>query len=180
MIITISGSAGSGKSSVATLLARKLGYTHYSAGDIRRSMAKEMGLTLKEFNQLGETEAFTDTKVDDYQRNLGKTEDNFIIDGRLGFHFIPHSIKIFLDADIRTRAERIFNQHRDGENFKTVDEAMEEIRKREKSDILRYQKYYGLNHFEVQHYDFVIDTSKKTAEETAEYIIELLKSKKNI
>jgi CMP/dCMP kinase len=174
MIISISGSAGSGKSSVATLLAQRLGYKHYSTGDIRRSMATKMGLSLKEFNALGEKEAFTDKEVDDYQRELGKKEDNFVIDGRLGFHFIPHSIKIFLDADVRIRAQRVFKAFRKDEHFRDVEQAMQEIEKREQSDIRRYQKYYGINHFEKSQYDHVIDTSSKIPAQIVEEIVTLL------
>lgn len=177
MIISISGSAGSGKSSVATLLSQRLGFKHYSTGDIRRAMATKMGLTLKEFNALGEKEAFTDKEVDDYQRELGKKEDDFVIDGRLGFHFIPHSVKIFLDADLRVRAQRVFKAFRKDEHFKDVEQAMQEIEKREQSDIRRYQKYYGINHFEKKQYDYILDTSIKTPQQIVEEIVVLLQKR---
>jgi len=35
MIITIAGEGGSGKSTVARILAKKLDYKHYSTGDLR-------------------------------------------------------------------------------------------------------------------------------------------------
>ena len=48
MLITISGLPGSGKTTVARLVARELGLEHVYAGDIFRRQAEEHGLTLAE------------------------------------------------------------------------------------------------------------------------------------
>ena len=112
MIITIAGLSGSGKSTVAGLVAEKLGYRLYSIGEIRRRMALERGMTLDELNRLGEKHDFTDREVDEYQQRLGKEEDNIVIEGRTGAFFVPHSFKAFLKAGIRERAERIFNDEK--------------------------------------------------------------------
>ena len=96
MIITISGQAGSGKSTVASLVSKALHFKHYSIGDMRRKMAEERGLTLTQLNKLGETQDFTDREVDDFQRRIGQEEDDFAIDGRTSWYFIPHSIAIYL------------------------------------------------------------------------------------
>ncbi|NIO22939.1 MAG: AAA family ATPase, partial [Candidatus Aenigmarchaeota archaeon] len=72
MIITIAGQAGSGKSSVAEFLAKRLGFKRYSMGDLRRKAAYERGMTLAEFNKLGEKDDFTDRFVDELQEKLGK------------------------------------------------------------------------------------------------------------
>ncbi len=112
MIITISGQAGSGKSTVARMLAKKLGFKHYSMGDLRRKMALKKGITLAELNKLGEKEDFTDKDVDEHQKRLGEKEDNFVIDGRTSFHFIPHSVKVYLKAGIKERAKRVFQDER--------------------------------------------------------------------
>jgi len=90
MIITISGYPGSGKSTVADILAKELDLTRYSVGNYRRDMAKQQELSLKEFNKLGEKESWTDTYADEWQKQIGKEEDNFIIDGRLSYYFIPN------------------------------------------------------------------------------------------
>ncbi len=54
MIIAIHGQAGSGKSSISKLLARRLGYKRYSVGGLRREIAKKHGLTLAQLNKVGE------------------------------------------------------------------------------------------------------------------------------
>jgi CMP/dCMP kinase len=174
MIITISGTAGSGKSTIAKLLASKLNLKHYSVGDFRREMAKRLGISINELNKRGESEEFTDKEPDEWQEKLGKTEDNFIIDGRLSFHFIPNSFKLFIDADITTRAERIYNDKRDSEKFSSFDNALQKVNARQDSDTKRYQKYYNINPFTKEHYDLVVDTTNNNPDECVEIILEKL------
>ena len=116
MIITISGMPGSGKSTIAKILAQKLGYKHYSIGDLRGKMALDRHLTIDELNELGKREGWTDREPDEYQKKLGHEEDNFVIDSRLGFYFIPHSFKLFLTVDPEVAAERIFPNQRPTKN----------------------------------------------------------------
>ena len=68
MIVTISGTPGSGKSTVGKLIAKKLGLKHYSIGNLMRSMAKEKGLTLGELGELAKTDnGKIDHELDDMQ-----------------------------------------------------------------------------------------------------------------
>ena len=87
------GSAGSGKSTIAEKLAAELKWPRYYIGAIRREAALKRGLTLEEYNKLGETDPQTDIEVDNYQKELGERSDNFIIEGRTSWYFIPHSLK---------------------------------------------------------------------------------------
>jgi cytidylate kinase len=48
MIISIGGTHGSGKSTIAKMLAKKLNWPHYYMGGLRRETAKKKGLTLAE------------------------------------------------------------------------------------------------------------------------------------
>lgn len=171
MIVTISGRAGSGKSTVAKLLSQKLGYAHYSIGDLRRHIAHERGMSLEAYNALGERDRSTDRDPDEYQKRLGREQDNFVIDGRLSFHFIPHSLKVFLDARLEVRAERVFRDERKAEHFHSLEDAKRALLERERSDAHRYQSYYGLDCNDHQHYDLVIDTSAIPVEEVVERIL---------
>ncbi|MBI2654170.1 nucleoside monophosphate kinase [Candidatus Woesearchaeota archaeon] len=94
MRITISGKAGTGKSTVAKLLAHKLNLKHYSIGDLMRAMAKEKGITLLELNQLAEQDKSIDLELDDKLKELGQEKDNFVVDGRLTA-FFPMQISKF-------------------------------------------------------------------------------------
>lgn len=182
MIITISGSPGSGKSTVGKLIAKKLGLKHYSTGDFMREMAKERNLSLEDLGRIAEGDHTIDAALDKRQIKLGKEEDNFVIDARLGFHFIPKAIKIFLDAELNIRAERIWEdikvkKIRKEERAETIREIIDEIKTRENSEKIRYRKYYDLDPYDKKHYDLVIDTSKISAEEAAERIVEFVEKK---
>ncbi len=130
MIITISGIAGSGKSTVAKLLAKKLNYKHYSIGDFMRELAKERGTTLLELSKEAEKDKSIDKELDKKQTELGKTKDNFVIDSRLGFHFIRNSKKIFLEVQLNEAAKRILKEKRQHEQYKDIQESIEKIKTR--------------------------------------------------
>lgn len=186
MIITISGTPGSGKSTVGRLLAKKLKYRYYSIGAMRRAMAQERGLTLQEFNVLGEKEGFTDQNVDLWQKKLGLENDNVVVEGRTSFHFIPHSVKIFLAADLSEAARRIFHdpdhvrRFEASHHYKSPKELEHGLRGRIASDTRRYKKYYKLNIFLPKHYDVNLDTTKSTPTQTLIQIMnKLAKISKN-
>ncbi|MBN1792869.1 cytidylate kinase family protein [Candidatus Woesearchaeota archaeon] len=167
MIITLGGTPGSGKSSIGGILAKNLGYKYYSAGDVWRKYAAEQGMTLEELHKKAELDPSTDKLVDDYMKALGEKEDDFIIDARLGYHFIPHSVKVFVDADVDVRAERVFRLERSGERFAKVADAKKSIQMRMKMDQKRYEKIYGIDPYRFENYDFIVNTTNKTVEESA-------------
>lgn len=175
MIITISGVPGSGKTSVGKILAEKLGYNFYSMGDLRGKMALERGMTIDQLNELGEKDHTTDTSVDEYQKELGQKEDNFVVEGRLSWNFIPHSFKIFLDCEPMEAARRVQASHRERPDEKISDDLSvirAELDARIGSDLRRYSSIYNINHMDKSHYDLVMDTTEsKSAEETAEKIL---------
>ncbi len=180
MIITISGTPGSGKGTVGKLLAKKLKYKYYSIGGIRRAMAIERGMTLQEFNVLGERQPFTDHEVDEWQSKLGRTKNNLVVEGRTSFFFIPHSVKIFLKANLAEAARRIFHdsahvrQFEASKRYRTPRELMHGLRHRIASDNRRYKKYYGLDIFRPGHYDLVIDTTKCRPDDALREILRFL------
>ena len=182
MIISISGIPGAGKTTAGKELAKRLGYQHYYMGDIRRKKAAEIGMTLEEYNKYGEKDFSTDKNVDEYITQLGKTEDNFVIESRTAFHFIPHSVKIFLSISEAEGAKRIFHelQSKEGKDrneargIASLEDMKRSIRKRLSSDTIRYKKYYDLNPFDPSHYDLIIDTTHSTPEKTVQQIMDFL------
>lgn len=186
MIITLSGAAGSGKSTIAQKLADKLAWPRYYIGGIRREMAKKRGMTLADYNKLGESDSSTDTEPDEYQKNLGLMEDNFIIEGRTSWHFIPHSLKIYLDVSLEEGAKRIFlslqksNDRNEGDNLQSIEAVKNSISERAKSDSLRYQKYYNIDVNDKKHYDFYFDTTEFAQEEVFEVVLDFVKTRLDI
>lgn len=179
MIITISGKPGSGKNTIANILADKLGMKRFSVGDFRRKLAKQRGMTINELNELGEKEAFTDNYADEWQIEIGRTETYFIIDGRLSYFFIPNSLKIFLDSSPEIGAMRIIRHGRMEESFSNISEAIEYWHKRIESDIIRYKKYYNLDPYNLENFDFVLDTSDLNVEEVVEKVLEFIEKSQN-
>jgi len=170
MLLTLTGVPGAGKSTIAKMLSEKLNIPWYSMGDLRGKMAAERGMSIDEFNVLGETEAFTDQEIDDYQKKLGEKEKNLILEGRLSWYFVPHSFKIFLDVDEDEAAKRIFDAsqkglRKDEAPFLSPDDVKNRVRTRVESDMRRYQKYYGVNYLDHSNYDLVINTTNLSPEQ---------------
>ncbi len=174
--ITISGEAGSGKSTVVDSIANKLNIKRYSTGDYMRTMAAARGVTIIEINKIGETDQSIDKELDDWQKELEqKRDESFVLDSRLGFHFIPSSIKIFLEADIHVRAERIYNDMRLVEENTSLKKTIANIKKRQQLERERYKRKYGIDYLDMSNYDLVLDTTNMTPKEVAGKIINFVK-----
>ncbi len=177
MIITLWWHHGAGKSTLWKKLAEYFSFKRYSTWDFMRELAMERGISLIDLWREAETDGWViDTILDNRQKDLWEKEDDFIIDGRLAFHFIPHGKKIFLEVKPEEAARRIFaDESRSGvEIHETIDHAAENILIRRKSEDERYMKYYGIHIYDMSLYDIVIDTSWKTPKEVFEAVIKEL------
>ncbi len=160
MKITIAGTPGSGKSTVSREIAERLGLRHYSVGDLMREMARKRKVSVLELARIAEKDGGrVDRELDRMQIRLQK-KDNFVIDSRLGFHFIPDSFKVFLKVNDIEAARRIYAGRRKEERENTtLKKTLANIRRREKSERIRYKKYYGVDILDCKKFDLVIDTT---------------------
>jgi|TARA_B100001971_G_C18188832_1_gene537323 cytidylate kinase len=177
MIITISGNPGSGKNTVGEMLAKELKYEYIVMGDIRRQIAEDRGISLADLNKSDEESGETDKIVDDKLVQIGKEQDNIVVVGRVGFHFIPDSFKIFLDVDVEEGAKRISIQAREHEKYKDVEYGVEKINERIKSDDFRYKKLYSIDYLDKENYDLWVDTTPISAKEVFDTVLEKVKEK---
>jgi len=172
VIITVSGTPGSGKSTVAQLLEEKLSIEYVYSGMIFRTLAKKYKMSLEEFGKYCENNEDVDRELDDKQLEILKKGD-VILEGRLaGWLAYKNNIsafKIMIDTDLDTRAERIVK--REGGDIKV---RKKEIIKREKSESLRYKNYYDIDLSDTSIYDIVIDSGTKTPEEIVDIILKKL------
>jgi CMP/dCMP kinase len=102
MIISLSGKAGAGRTTVAEIICEKLGYEHISVGNIKKKKAQEMGITILEFNKIGDlpenVEAY-DLSYEKYQQDLN-LNSKILLDSKLCAYNQPKSFRIrFLVSD---------------------------------------------------------------------------------
>lgn len=181
-IITICGVNGSGKSTAAKGISATLEYPHFSAGDFMREMAKEKGISLAELGSFAERDVEIDKEIDRRQKEYMDTHDNFVIDSRLGWYFAPDSFKVFLSLDPKISAERVFADMQSkkveranemSNSIVSVEEIQEKQAERFESERSRYEGYYGIkNHFDLSHFDLVIDTAKNSIPEVQKIILD--------
>jgi cytidylate kinase len=186
MILTISGTPGSGKSTIARFLAKKLGAERIYVGGIRRELAREKGMTLQELNEYAQTHPETDVDVDTkaaaQARELEKKNKAVIVEGRTQFHFLPESLKIYIKVNPEEGARRIWKdlqdkktqQQRNEGNIPSFEAMKKRIYEREEEDAARYKKYYGFDQRDESQYNLIINTTAITATEAAEKIMKFL------
>ena len=172
MVITISGRPGSGKSVVASKVARALNLSHVSAGDFMREMAAERGVSILELSRVAESGDEIDREIDARTVRLAEEGGDFVMDARLGWHFIPDSVKVFLEVDPLVGAQRIFEARRQSEvENVTLEQTQLAVHDRTESERKRYIDYYGVDYGDHDNYDLVIDTSKRPIDQVVEGIL---------
>ena len=185
-IISFNGQEGSGKSTIATLVATRLNWPRYYMGQIFRDMAREKGLDLVEFRKVCDNDPNFDKHVDDYVIKLSKEQDKFIIESRTAWHFIPDSVKIYLKVEPYVAAERILksmsvaqNRNNEDNNLSTIKNIKGSLLRRRKEDSERYFSLYGIWQDDEKNYDLIVDTTDLTIEEVFLRVMNFIESKKN-
>lgn len=180
MVITFNGDEGAGKTTIGKKVAQKLGYKYYYTGQIFRDMADKRELSLVEYIKLGETDPSIDKEIDDRTIELAKKENNFILDSRMAWHFIPASLKIYLKVEELIGVKRIFeelkkeNNRNETRTIHTMETLLEKIRDRKKIDNKRYMQYYGVNIHDEKNYDFILDTTDLSPKEVFEKVMDFI------
>lgn len=178
MKITISGAIGSGKSTVSKLLAKELGFKYYSIGTIMRTMAKDRGISLHDLTGIALKDRSIDKELDRMQVKIGKEDDDFVMDSRIGFHFIPDSIKIYLEVDVKEAAKRILKEARKDEQYPGEEEAIKYITQRAESEKKRYKRYYNIDFPAKKDFDLWIDTTDENPTAVSQMIKKLIDKKR--
>ena len=172
-IITISGKPGSGKSSTADKVAELLGYTRHSSGDMVRRILAKQHMTLEEYNTRAGSDHDLDAQVDEELRSLRDKED-IVVDSRLGFYWIPESFKVYLDLDLDLATARIYkdtvsNRMRTevGTSVTSLPEVSRQVRNRMLNEQQRFRQLYGVDPYDKNRFDFIIDTSRQNPQSVA-------------
>ncbi len=173
MRVTISGPPGSGKTTVAEIVSKRLSYELVTGGKIFRERAKEMNISLAQLGMAAEKSDSYDKKLDGYLLEVLKKE-NVIVESRLS-GWLCHlnnidAFKVYVDAKEEVRLERIRNSI-NSRKEEMGEDLLTRLREREESEWARYKKYYGIDFRDTSIYDLVVDASSESAEGVSEVII---------
>ncbi len=167
MIVTVSGLHGTGKSTYAAHLAKGLRLRHVSAGLFFRRIAREKRISLEEFGKAALDDPSIDRLID--EQTLKEAEKGeVVIDGQLSGWVLKEKsdLRIYLTAPDDVRLARIAK--RDG---LSLEEAKRQTVQREKVQIERYRKHYGLNVEDKSIYHLVLDTSILSMDDTGKILL---------
>ena len=181
MHITITGRLGSGKSTVAKLIVAEHGYTYYSTGNIMRELAAEAGLDILEYNRKCVEDPTEDKRIDDRTREVAirLKEENLVFDSRMAWFFAPDTFKVYVTVDPAVAARRVGIDPRPGEPASEV-EIYKELEERGKVEQARFIKFYGegADYYNWNNFNFIVDSTNRTAEEVAAVIWEAFEAYK--
>lgn len=170
MIIAISGSPGTGTTTLSKLLATKLNWQHVYAGQIFRDMALARNMSLVDFNHYAAGHSEIDKELDKRMVQTARVMRDGVLEGRLSAWQVRQAgvpaVRVHLTAPEEVRAKRV--AEREG---KTVPQALQENRARESSEGERYKEFYGVNPDDPALYDLVLDSSKLAPDELAARVL---------
>lgn len=175
-IITICGGLGSGKSSTAKLVAKELGFQHFSSGDFFRQVGLELGLSINEINKKAETNPEIDIRTDEKLRGMNSAS-KVVIDSRTAYHWIPESFKVYLDLPPEIAKDRVINSLKENplrmqsEQVSTPEEAYKKMTERFESEQKRYWDLYKINNKDRNNFDLIIDTNKNNLQQVVDMIV---------
>ena len=179
--ITISGRIGTGKTTLASNLARALHCKALDGGKLFRKYAKEYGFHISKTQEI--PDAF-DRAFEEKTKEILQTEKHEIIQSHLaGFtaQGIPGVFKILVicknsegEDKPSIRIDRIMN--RDGAS---ASEAKKEVIEREERLLKKFRKLYVNNdpdwvYWDPKYYDLIINTFDHNAEESLRIVLKAI------
>lgn len=173
MHISITGKLGSGKSTVCHLIRDRYGYEIFSTGAIQREIARSLGISTLELNIRMKTDHSLDDKIDETTTRLSRErrDEKLIFDSRMAWHFAENTFKIFLTVDPTVAAERVMANQRDAEErYTSIEEARDKLVERSRVEQARFMQLYGVDYYDYNNYNLVVDSSARTPEEIVDII----------
>jgi cytidylate kinase len=173
--VIISGTAGSGKSTVARAIAKRFGLKHFSGGEASRQVAKKLGFKISgkaylSFHDYIKNHPEIDEMIDKLVLSKVK-RGSCVVDSRLAAYlFKGKAYRIYLKVPDVVAAKR--NALREGISGS---EALKAVTERNKADAERYKELYSVDVNELGVYDLVLDTSYFSIKEMNAVVIYLLR-----
>ncbi len=175
MLISITGKLGSGKSTICNILKERYCFEIFSTGTINREFARSLGITTLELNERLKSDPALDKEIDGTVTRLSieKKDEKLIFDSRMAWHFARDTFKIFLTIDPMEAARRVMNNQRGAEErYESIDDACAGLLKRGNVERERFIQIYGVDYFDNNNYDLIVDTTSRTPDEIVNIIME--------
>ncbi len=175
MLISITGKLGSGKSTVCNIMKERYGFEIFSTGTINREYARRLGISTLELNKRLNDDPSLDHEIDGTVTKLSieRKDDNLIFDSRMAWHFAKGTFKIFLTIDPMEAARRVMlNQRGDEERYTDIDDACAKLIERSRVERDRFVDIYGVDYYDYNNFNIVVDTTSKTPEEVVAAIMD--------
>jgi cytidylate kinase len=159
--IVVCGDVGTGTTTLAKGLAKKLGWEYLSAGDIFRKYHKEHGIPLWDKASIPDE---LDKKVDTGFFEKMKKESGLVVDGHYAGWFakdLKSVFRILLTCDKKVADDRIISRQA------THQETPEQIEERRKQLRDKFKKLYSSEDYEdPEFFNLIIDTTNTSIEDT--------------
>lgn len=175
MRVLVSGNAGSGKSTVARVVAEEFKLRRFSGGEASRRIAKKLGFKTSgeeflKFHDYVREHPGIDREIDELINSFLE-KGGCVVDSRLApYLYKQEAYRIYLKVPLEVAAER--NAAREG--IGKV-EALKAVSKRNQEDAERYSKLYNVDISDLSVYDLVLDTSYFSIKEMNSVIIFVLR-----
>jgi predicted cytidylate kinase len=174
--VVLNGDLGSGKTTVSTLLAERLGIRRISIGDLYRTMAAQHGMTALQINLHAELDDKIDHVVDQMQRDIASSGEQLVVDSRLAWHFFTHAVKVHLITEPEVAATRVLGRPSDTvESYESVAQARASLARRGASERQRFLTRYGVDKSRLRNYDLVCDTTRAAPDEVVDGIVRYMR-----
>lgn len=173
MHICISGTLGSGKSSVCRILRKKHGFDVHNAGSIQRETAARHGIGTLELNSLMMKDRQYDRMIDEATADLAQNHTGapIVFDSRMAWHFVSDAFKVYMVSNPVVAAERVAGANRGKvETYDSVTDALLKLKRRAFMENERFRLVYGVDTFDYRNYDLILDTTHISPERASQMI----------
>ncbi|OGE14472.1 hypothetical protein A3F00_00550 [Candidatus Daviesbacteria bacterium RIFCSPHIGHO2_12_FULL_37_11] len=168
--IAISGDTGTGKTTLAKKLAKKLGWQHLSTGEYFRKWHGEHGIPLEKTGEIPEE---VDKEIDFGYQTKMQDEEHIIFESRLSGWLsknFPFVFRIICITDFEVAMERVSKRDRI-----SIEEAKEKSQERSKALQEKFENLYGVKNFlDPEYFNLVVDTTNMDPLETLEFVLDAL------
>jgi len=173
MKIILSGNAGSGKTTIGNILSEILSTEFLSVGNITRKIAEERGMDIYEFQKYLKSNPDFDIELDKMIVEKVIKLPKYILDYRLGFHFLPESFKVLLTVSDEVAFKRTVNRNQQGDNHSNDD--IKTVRRKmiERNTMMRdrFIVLYKADFSDPMNYNLVLDSDVKSPQQIVEEIM---------